>query len=124
MGAWRVVDLHNVVGTLVVVAYLAVAVLYGLWAAGRPIPATRIVSMVAAALLLIQYVLGVGLISSDHVNRTSHYVFALLAIVFVGIEHAVAPKRPTLRSQALTGAVAAALTFASVLIAHIIGSSS
>ena len=117
------VEVHNVVGTLVVVAYLALAVVYALAAWGRPLPATGILSMAAATLLLIQYLLGFWLLGEGYRNRGSHYLFALLAIITVGLEHGYARTRLTDRARATTAVVATSLTFVLVLVAHIIGSS-
>ncbi len=117
------VGLHNTVGTLVVLAYLVLTVLYALWAAGRPLPAVRIVSGVAAGLLLIQYILGFWLLGDGHRNVGSHYVFALLPILTLGLEHGYARSRPTPQSRATMGAVGAGLTFILVTAAYIIGSS-
>ena len=116
------VELHNIVGSLVLLAYLVLTVVYAMWAAGRPLPATRVLSFVAAGLLLLQYLLGFWLLADDHENRGSHYVFALLPVLTVGLEHGLARTRPTAREQARIATVAAALTFALVLIAFVIGS--
>ena len=117
------VGFHNVVGTLVLLGYLAATVLYALWARGRPVPAIRVVSGVAAALLLVQYLLGFWLLADDHDNRGLHYVLALAAILTVGLEHGYARTRPTGREQATLGAVAAGLTLALVVAAYVVGSS-
>jgi len=117
------VAVHNTVGTLVVLAYLVLAVLYGLWAVGRPLPATRVVSGIAAGLLLLQYALGFWLLGNGNQQEAIHYIIALLAIGAVGIEHGYARTRPTPRAQAATGAGAAALAFGLVLVAYAIGMS-
>ena len=117
------VEVHNVVGTLVVLAYLALTAVYALAARGQPLPATRILSIVAATLLLIQYLLGFWLLGEGYRNRGSHYLFALLAIITVGLEHGYARTRLTDRARATTAVVATSLTFVLVLVAHIIGSS-
>ncbi len=117
------VGLHNTVGTLVVLAYLVLTVLYALWARGRPLPAVRIVSGLAGGLLLIQYIIGFWLLGDGHRNAGSHYVFALLPIFTLGIEHGYARSRPTAEFRATMGMVGAGLTFLLVTTAYIIGSS-
>ncbi len=117
------VNVHNTVGTLVVLGYLAVTVLNLLAAGGRPVGWARPLSFAAAALLLLQYLLGFWLLGEGHRNRNIHYVLALLAIVTVGLEHGFAPTRSTARARAATAAVATALTLALVVGAYIVGTS-
>lgn len=118
------VDVHNIVGTAVVVAYLALAVVNALRMGGRSFSWVRGLSFAAAALLLVQYVIGFWLLGDGYRNATSHYLFALLAIITVGLEHGYAQTRLTPRSRATWAVIATALTFVLVLTAHVIGSSS
>lgn len=115
------VAVHNVVGTLVVVAYLAVTVANVLRFRGSSAPWARPLSFAAAGLLVVQYLLGFWLLGSGNVNQASHYAFALLAIVTVGLEHGYAQTRATPRARALTALVATATTFVLVAIAYTIG---
>ena len=117
------VEVHNVVGTLVVLAYLALAVVNVLRLTGRDIPWVRPLSFAAASLLLVQYLIGFWLLGSGHDPRASHYVVALLAIVTVGLEHGYAATRVTPRAKATAALVATALTFVLVVVAYAIGSS-
>ena len=81
-------NVHMVVGTLVVIAFIADAVLRFLASRGTVYSFTRMVGFAAAGLLLIQYVLGFGLLSSsDDKPNPLHYVLALAAIITVGAEH-------------------------------------
>jgi len=117
------VNIHSTVGTFVLLAYLVLTVLYVLWAAGRPMPAIRIISIVAATLLLLQYLLGISLLVDDHEITAVHYLIALAAIVTVGLEHGPARLRSVDQSRASMGAIAAGSTFVLVLVAYLIGMS-
>ncbi|MFL5759233.1 MAG: hypothetical protein ACJ789_05820 [Thermomicrobiales bacterium] len=118
------VGFHSTVGTLVLLAYLALAIVYGLQLQGRSYPWVRQLSFIAAGLLLLQYVLGFTLLASDHEITAAHYILSLCALITVGFEHGYANTRalPTERSR--FGAMAAAGTFVIVLITYIIGQSS
>jgi hypothetical protein len=115
------VAVHNVVGTLVVVAYLVLAVAYGLRLRGGDAAWARPLSFAAAGLLLVQYLIGFYLLGSGNEQQASHYAFALLALVTVGLEHGYASTRATPRARATTALVATALTFVLVAVAYSIG---
>lgn len=115
------VAVHNVVGTLVVVAYLVVTVTNVLRLRGGEAPWARSLSYAAAGLLLVQYLLGFWLLGSGRNNQASHYAFALLALVTVGLEHGFASTRATPRARATAALVATALTFVLVVVAYVIG---
>ncbi len=117
------VTVHNTVGTLVVVAFLALTVVNVLRVTGREIAFGHALSGIAAVLLLVQYALGFWLLGEGHAGRASHIAFALLALVGVGLEHGYARTRSDPRVRAVASLVATALTFVLVLVAHIIGSS-
>lgn len=117
------VTVHNIVGTLVVVAFLALTVVNVLGVTGRPVGFGRALSAIASVLLLVQYALGFWLLGLGRDNRASHYAFALLALVGVGLEHGYARTRSDPRARAVASLVATALTFALVLVAYVIGSS-
>ena len=123
VGEGRLVNVHNTVGTLVVVALLALTVVNVLRLTGREIAFGRALSGIAALLLLVQYALGFWLLGEGHAYRASHIAFALLALVGVGLEHGYARTRRDPRARAVASLVATALTFVLVLIAHFIGSS-
>ena len=116
------VGIHNVVGTLVVVAFLILTVLNGLRVGGRDIPIARTVSMVAAGLLLVQYAIGFLLLGGGFQNSTVHYVLALAALVTVGLEHGYAATRDSARQRAIAALIATLGTTILVFAAHGIGS--
>jgi hypothetical protein len=111
-----------VIGSLVVLAYLALTVVNVLRATGRQIPWARPLSFGAAGLLVLQYLLGFSLLGSDHKITAWHYTFALAAILTVGLEHGMANAQPP-SGNARLAAAATAGTTALTLIAFIIGSS-
>ncbi|MDP9367043.1 MAG: hypothetical protein M3Q03_02010 [Chloroflexota bacterium] len=115
--------IHSTVGTLVVLAYLVLTVIHLLGVNGRSFSWVRPLSFAAAGLLLLQYVLGFSLLGSGYRNAGSHYAFALLALVTVGMEHGYAGTRDTPRARHLTGALATGLTFLLVVVTYIIGQS-
>lgn len=114
--------IHNIVGTLVVAAFLLLTVLNALRVAGRDIPATRPLSMVAAGLLLIQYLLGFLLLGQGLPLNPAHVLVALAAILTVGLEHGFAATRRTERDRAVAALAATLATTVLVGIAHGIGS--
>jgi hypothetical protein len=118
------VSIHSTVGTLVVLGYLAATVLYAYAAAGRPVALARYVSFAAAGLLLVQYVLGFWLLGDGYRNQASHYAFAILALVTVGLEHGFAPTRATPRARASVAGLAALGTLILVVITYLLGQGS
>lgn len=113
---------HNIVGTLVVVAYLALTVVNVLRLRGGDVSWARPLSFAAAGLLLVQYLLGFALLGQGRVNQLSHYAVALLALVTVGLEHGYANTRPDRRARASAALAATGLTFLLVVVAYGIGS--
>jgi hypothetical protein len=118
------VRFHEGLGTLVVIAYLALTVVYVLQLTGRTITWSRQLSFIAAGLLLFQYVIGFGLLSSDHDVSPFHYIIALAALITVGLEHGFAQSREEPAARYRIAAAAAAGTTALVIIAYAIGQSS
>ncbi len=116
------VGFHNLVGTLVVAAFLLLTILNALRVAGRDIPLARPVSMVAAELLLVQYAIGFLLLGGGFQNSTAHYVLALAALVTVGLEHGYAATRDSARQRAVAALLATLGTTILVIAAHGIGS--
>jgi hypothetical protein len=82
------VGLHQTVGGLVVVVWIAVAIIAAFEAATGRHQWTRPASYVAAALLLVQYVIGFGLLANRAQNTASHYIIALLILVPVAVQQA------------------------------------
>lgn len=79
--------IHNLLGGLVVVAFIVVAILAAIAAAGRAIPWLRTASFIAAGLLALQYLGGLLLLGGGAQNTATHYVIGLLVIVPVALQH-------------------------------------
>jgi uncharacterized membrane protein len=116
------VEFHNLVGTLVVLAFLVLTVINVVRLTGRDLAFARPVAMAGAALLLLQYVLGFGLLGSGRRITPVHFLVALLAIIPVGMDHGYAANRATPRARAAASLVSAVLALILVLIAYVIGS--
>ncbi|HEY8447429.1 MAG TPA: hypothetical protein VIL01_10005 [Thermomicrobiales bacterium] len=114
---------HMTVGSLVLLAFLASTIVNILRLTGRQISWARQLSFLASGLLFLQYVLGFSLLGGDSSITPFHYIIALLAIIPVGVEHAVAPQRTTPTEQAKVALPATAVTTILVLIAYLIGES-
>jgi len=116
---------HQGIGVLVVIAFLALAVVNILRVTGKSIPWAKQLSYGAAGLLAVQYVLGFSLLGNDHKITAWHYLFALAAIIPVGIEHGMGNAREaeTPGSGLRIAAAASALTTIVVIVAYAIGQS-
>ena len=113
---------HMIVGSLVVLAYIAVLVLNVRAATGKPMLSfQRPLSMAAAGLFLIQIMLGFSLLGSDKEIPAAHYLLALLAIFSVGAEHMLTGREVDSRRAGRMGAIANAVTLVLVLIVYMIG---
>jgi hypothetical protein len=119
----NMVRFHEGIGTLVVLAFLALTVVNVLQITGKQITWSRQLSFGAAGLLALQYVIGFSLLGGDHDITPFHYLFALLALVTVGLEHAKADKEENEATRARMGAAFAAATTVIVIIAYAIGQS-
>ena len=117
-------NVHMIVGTLTIVAYLVVLVLNIRTASsGTDFPWQKMVSFGASTLLLVQYVLGFSLLGDDKSVSGWHYLIALVAIIPVGFEHGYASQRPEPKERGKLGALANVATLVLVLIAYMIGQS-
>jgi len=115
-------NVHMIIGTLVVVGYLALVVVYFLGMRGKTIGLARPLSMAAGAALLVQYMLGFSLLGgTGEKPQPLHYVLALAAIVTVGAEHALAPGQETPEKRSRVAFVAALGTLILVAVAYSIG---
>ena len=92
--------IHEILGGLVVVAFIVMAVLAAIAATGREIQWIRTASFVAAGLLALQYVVGVLLLASGSRNTNTHVVIALLVLVPVALQHSSA-RRLSSQSRAV-----------------------
>jgi heme A synthase len=120
-----VANVHMVVGSLVVIAFAIDLILRIMAYRGKTVTFTRMVAMAAGGLLLVQYVLGFGLLSSsDDKPSPIHYVLALAAIITVGAEHMVTAQPGDDPKDANVKALrAVAATLALVLAAYFVGES-
>lgn len=118
-------NVHMIVGSLVVIAFLIDLILRFLATRGKTFSFTRIVAFAAGGLLLVQYVLGFGLLSSsDNKPSPIHYVLALAAIITVGAEHMVTGQPGTdVKATNIKALRAVAATVALVLAAYLVGES-
>lgn len=113
---------HMIVGTLLVVLYLVNFVMYGVnFVRGKTVKYHRIVSMGAATLLLLQYMLGFSLLGEGNEIPWIHPILALAAIIPVGIEHMFTANEPGIRRRGTIGAFATFITLVLILITYMIG---
>ena len=90
--------IHEILGGLVVVAFIVMAILAAIAATGRDIPWIRQWSFIAAGLLVLQYLVGMLLLANGFRNTSSHLVIALLVLIPVALQHSSA-RRLSSRSQ-------------------------
>ena len=94
--------IHEILGGLVVVAFIVMAILAAIAAAGRDIPWIRQASFIAAGLLALQYLVGVLLLAQGFSNSPSHIATALLVLIPVALQHSPARRlSPQTRNVAL-----------------------
>jgi heme A synthase len=79
--------IHEMLGGLVIVAFIIMVILAAFAAAGRDMPWLRTASFIAAGLLALQYILGLLLLGGGFRNSTVHYVVGLLVVVPVALQH-------------------------------------
>lgn len=82
--------IHEILGGLVVVAFIVLAILAAIAASGREMRWMRTMSFIAAGLLLVQYVVGVLLLANGYRNTNTHLVIGLLVLVPVALQHSSA----------------------------------
>ena len=92
--------IHEILGGLVVAAFIVMAILAAIAATGRDMPWIRQASFVAAGLLLLQYLVGVLLLANGSRNTGSHIVIALLVLIPVALQHSSA-RRLSSQSRAV-----------------------
>jgi hypothetical protein len=109
------------VGSITLLLFLVTTILYALGIGGRAIPAAKYVSYLASLFLLLQYLLGIGLLFSGNRNKALHYLFALLVIIPVGLEHGMIRRRFQGRDLAVNLTLAAGAATVLVLITWLIG---
>lgn len=115
-------NVHMIVGSALVVAYLVVLVLNLRTAStGAEFSWQKIVSFTAATLLVLQYMLGFSLLGEGNDISGFHYLIALVAILPVGMEHGYGSQRPGAKERGKIGALANVATLVLVLVAYMIG---
>ena len=82
--------IHEILGGLVVVAFIVMAILAAIAATGREIGWIREASFIAAGLLALQYLVGVLLLANGSRNSAEHLVIALLVLIPVALQHSSA----------------------------------
>ncbi len=92
--------IHEILGGLVVVAFIVVAILAAIAATGRDMRWVRTMSFIAAGLLALQYLVGVLLLANGFRNSNAHVAIALLVLVPVALQHSSA-RRLSSQSRAV-----------------------
>ena len=116
------ITVHMIVGSIVVLLYLVNFVMYTIsFVKGRTITYHRVVSMGAAAFLLLQYMLGFSLLGEGGRIAPLHIVLALSSILPVGAEHMLTAQEKGVRRRGMIGMMATLITFVLVLIAYMLG---
>jgi heme A synthase len=87
--------IHEILGGLVVVAFIVVAILAAIAATGRDMRWVRTMSLIAAGLLALQYLIGVLLLANGRSNSNTHVAIALLVLVPVALQHSSARRLST-----------------------------
>lgn len=97
-----IAGIHEILGGLVVVAFIVLVILAAIAAAGRENRWTRTASFVAAGLLALQYLVGVLLFANGFRNSNEHYLIGLLVLIPVALQHSSARRlSPQTRGVAL-----------------------
>ena len=123
-GRQEMVNVHSTVGTLVLVAFLALTVLNVVQLVRkREFPWAIMVSRTAALLLLLQWALGFNLLVGESSITPFHYIAALGSAGTVGLEHGPGYNHPDPATRRKIALAATAGTTVLVLIAYQIGMS-
>jgi hypothetical protein len=113
--------LHNTIGGLLALAFILLVIVSLLRVTGREIGFARPLSMIAAGLLIVQYILGFLLMGGGARNSNLHYLIALLAIIPVAMDHGWAANRATAHQRAMGSLIASALATVLILYAYMLG---
>ena len=115
-------NLHMIIGLATLAAFLLLTIVNGLRAfRGSEVTWARGLSFAAAGLLLIQYVIGFGLLGSDHKMKAIHYIIALAAIVPVGAEHMMATQEADPQKARRMAFIANLIALVLIVVAYSIG---
>lgn len=116
------VNLHMIIGLATLAAFVLLTIVNGMRAfRGSEMTWARGLSFAAAGLLLIQYVLGFGLLGNDHKMKAVHYILALAAIVPVGAEHMLAAQETDPRKARRLAFFCNVITAALLVVVYAIG---
>ncbi len=114
---------HLYIGTALLLFYLATTIVYAIGIGGTVIPWGKYLSYLASLLLILQYLLGIGLLASGAKNQALHYALAILVIVPIGLEHGLIRRRFQGRQLAVNLTTIAAVTTLVIFITYLIGKS-
>jgi heme A synthase len=92
--------IHEILGGLVVAAFIVMAILAAIAATGREMSWIRQASFIAAGLLALQYLIGVLLLANGFRNSNTHVAIALLVLIPVALQHSSA-RRLSSQSRAV-----------------------
>ena len=76
---------------------------------------------IASLLLILQYLVGIGLLASGARNQAIHYALAVLVLVPIGLEHGLIRRRFQGRQLAVNLTAVAAVTTVVIFITYLIG---
>ena len=112
---------HLYIGTALLLFYLAATIVYAIGIGGTVIPWGKYVSYIASLLLILQYLVGIGLLASGARNQAIHYALAVLVLVPIGLEHGLIRRRFQGRQLAVNLTAVAAVTTVVIFITYLIG---
>jgi len=115
--------IHLYIGTALLLFYLATTIVYAIGIGGTVIPWGKYVSYLAALLLVLQYLVGIGLLAAGAKNQALHYALAILVLVPIGLEHGLIRRRFQGRQLAVNLTTVAAVTTLVIFITYLIGKS-
>lgn len=115
-------NLHLIIGLATLAAFALLTIVNGLQAfRGSELSWARGLSFAAAGLLLIQYVIGFGLLGGSHKITAVHYIVALAAVVPVGAEHMLAAQEPDRNKARRIAFICNVIAVVLIVIAYAIG---
>ena len=118
-------NIHMIVGSALIVAYLVVLALNIRTArSSAEFSWQKIVSFAAATLLVLQYLLGFYLLGEGRNVPAFHFLIGLAAILPVGMEHGYGSQQPSAVDRGKIGALANVMTLVILLVAYLIGETS
>ncbi len=116
------VNIHMIIGLATLAAFVLLTIVNGMRAfRGSEMSWARGLSFAAAGLLLIQYVIGFGLLSGNHTMKPIHYILALAAIAPVGAEHMLAAQETDVNRARRTALICNLVTVALLVVVYAIG---